>query len=281
MPRTARLSNRARRRLCAACTAWMRWSAARPIQLAGTVSQTTIAVSAANQPRVKHRLFRIWIKRSREGNVTTRLPRGRCEAVARQGLEAAFGLRQRFQIFRVKMMTGIACVIHDDLRSHRRISTIGFLFQPGVTVIEIRHDACSKMRHPASCRGTVLGAEKKAVAPLPPRRQARRALEHSSPLSAVEKLTCSRTGIRPDHLLNPRGIIEPEENSCGGAYVPARCSSPERPLLGAKQTFGKRWRLLRAAFEHRATSLLAWYLLALKLGETLIYPGSSPGGPIH
>ena len=52
----------------------MRWSAARPIQLAGTVSQTTIAVSAANQPRVKHRLFRIWIKRSREGNVTTRLP---------------------------------------------------------------------------------------------------------------------------------------------------------------------------------------------------------------
>jgi hypothetical protein len=102
----------------------MRWSAARPIQLAGTVSQTTIAVSAANQPRVKHRLFRIWIKRSREGNVTTRLPRGRCEAAARQRLEAAFGLRQRFQIFRVKMMTGIACVIHDDLRSHRRISTV-------------------------------------------------------------------------------------------------------------------------------------------------------------
>src|SRR6476660_6903611 len=90
----------------------------------------------------------------------------------------------------------------------------GFLFQPGVTVIEIRHDACSKMRHPASCRGTVLGAEKKAVVLLPPRRQARRAL-----VSAVEKLTCSRTGIRPDHLLNPRGIIEPEENSCGGAYV--------------------------------------------------------------
>jgi len=124
MPRTARLSNRARRRLCAVCTAWMRWSTARPIQLAGTVSQTAIAVSAANQPRIKYRLLRIWIERSRDGNVTTRLPRGRCEAVARQRLEAAFGLRQRFQIFRVKMMTGIACVIHDDLRSHRRISTV-------------------------------------------------------------------------------------------------------------------------------------------------------------
>ena len=60
----------------------------------------------------------------REGNAATRLPRGRCEAVARQRLEAAFGLRQRFQIFRVKMMTGITCLIHDDLRSHRRFSTV-------------------------------------------------------------------------------------------------------------------------------------------------------------
>jgi hypothetical protein len=51
------------------------------------------------------------------------LPRRGCETVARQYFEATFGFGQRFRIFRVKMVAGIACVIHDDLRSHRRIST--------------------------------------------------------------------------------------------------------------------------------------------------------------
>src|SRR6476659_442775 len=80
MPRTARLSNRVEE---------MEYRT-KTIQLAGTVSQTAIAVSAANQPRIKYRLLRIWIERSREGNAAARLPRGRCEAVARQRLEAAF-----------------------------------------------------------------------------------------------------------------------------------------------------------------------------------------------
>ena len=179
MPRTARLSNRARRRLCAVCTAWMRWRTARPIQLAGTVSQTAIAVSAANQPRVKHRLFRIWIKRSREGNVTTRLPRGRCEAVARQRLEAAFGLRQRFQIFRVKMMTGIACVIHDDLRSHRRISTV-WVSLPARS--NCNRNTTRRMFKNAAARilprNCALALRRKRSSPLPPRRQARRAVSN-------------------------------------------------------------------------------------------------------
>src|SRR5882724_1196280 len=124
MPRIARFSNHARRRLCAVRSARNTCRTARPTELAATVSQTVMAVSAADQPGVKHRLFRVWIKRTDEGNVAGCLPRCGCKAVARQDLEAAFGLRQRFQVFCIEMMTGVASMIHDDLRSHRRISTV-------------------------------------------------------------------------------------------------------------------------------------------------------------
>jgi hypothetical protein len=56
--------------------------------------------------------------------------------------------------------------------------------------------------------------------------------------------------LLPEYLLTSRCIIEPEAESCGGGYIPARRSSPERPLL-AKRPFMRQVATTKLAVDHQ------------------------------
>jgi hypothetical protein len=77
------------------------------------------------------------------------------------------------------MMTGIACVIHDDLRSHRRISTV-WVSLPARS--NCNRNTTRRMFKNAAARilprNCALALRRKRSSPLPPRRQARRAVSN-------------------------------------------------------------------------------------------------------
>jgi hypothetical protein len=76
----------------------------------------------ANQPWKKQRHFGFWIETTGYLRFAGRLPGCRGEASAYEQLEAFFRFQKRLCVIRIKVMTGIAGVVHYDLGCHRKLS---------------------------------------------------------------------------------------------------------------------------------------------------------------